>query len=676
MPIALIVDDSLTVRMDLYDALSEAGFTAVLAASLAEARQKLADGRPDVALLDLNLPDGNGLDLLAQLRAEAATADVHVILLASEAEVQDLPRGRELRADAYVGKPYDADEVVALARRATSEVEEPSRHRPLVLVIDDSRTFREALRELLTENGYDVALAASGEEGLASAGTLRPDAAVVDFTLPGIDGGTVVRRLRMDLSLRTIPILLLTAAEGAADELAALEAGADAYARKSDDIDFVMARLAALMRSSAPRLAPLSAPMFAAKRILAVDDSPTYLNALADRLKGEGYEVSTAPSGEEALAFLGRESVDCILLDLVMPGLSGPETCVRIKADPVLRHIPLAILSVADDPAAMTAGLNAGADDYIVKSNDFEVIMGRVRAQLRRKHFEDENRRIRDELMQKELEATEARAAMELAATRERLLADLERKNAELDTALMRAEEATRAKSLFLANMSHELRTPLNAILGYSEMLMEEAEDLGQKTFVPDLKKIHGAGRHLLSLIDDILDLSKIEAGKVELFYEPIAVIDLVEEVQHLVLPLVRQKGNQLAVDPGEGLGLMEADVTKLRQVLFNLLSNASKFTEAGTVTLAVRQVDDSRIVFTVADTGIGMSAEQVGKLFQDFTQADASTTRKYGGTGLGLAISKRFCEMMGGDIEVTSTPGVGSTFTVRLPLRPPANVL
>jgi signal transduction histidine kinase len=368
--------------------------------------------------------------------------------------------------------------------------------------------------------------------------------------------------------------------------------------------------------------------------------------------------------------------VDCILLDLVMPGLSGPETCVRIKADPVLRQIPLAILSVADDPAAMTAGLNAGADDYIVKSNDFGVILGRVRAQLRRKHFEDENRRIRDELMRKELEATEARAAMELAATRERLLADLERKNAELDTALMRAEEATRAKSLFLANMSHELRTPLNAILGYSEMLIEEAEDLNQGTFVPDLKKIHGAGKHLLSLIDDILDLSKIEAGKVELYYEPIAILDLVEEVQQLVLPLVRQKGNTLVLKTDGGCGLMEADVTKLRQVLFNLLSNASKFTEHGTITLEAKLPDAASVCFAVTDTGIGMDAQQLAKLFQDFTQADASTTRKYGGTGLGLAISRRFCEMMGGDVEVTSVPGQGSTFTVRLPLRPPESVL
>jgi signal transduction histidine kinase len=323
----------------------------------------------------------------------------------------------------------------------------------------------------------------------------------------------------------------------------------------------------------------------------------------------------------------------------------------------------------------MTAGLNAGADYYIVKSNDFEVIMGHVRAQLRRKHFEDEHRRGREELMRKELEATEARAAGELAATRERLLADLERKNAELDQALVRAEEATRAKSLFLANMSHELRTPLNALLGYSEMLIEEAQDDGNKHFVEDLKKINGAGKHLLALINDILDLSKIEAGKIDLFYEDVVIPDLIEEIQDLVTPLIAQKGNRLLVELAKDLPLFSTDVTKLRQILFNLLSNAAKFTENGEVALRAVLEPDAHVRFTVSDTGIGMTAEQLGKLFQDFTQADASTTRKYGGTGLGLAISRRFSEMLGGAITVVSEAGQGSAFTLRLPLEPPAEI-
>jgi signal transduction histidine kinase/DNA-binding response OmpR family regulator/HAMP domain-containing protein len=234
-----------------------------------------------------------------------------------------------------------------------------------------------------------------------------------------------------------------------------------------------------------------------------------------------------------------------------------------------------------------------------------------------------------------------------------------------------RLEVANRHKSEFLANMSHELRTPLNAIIGYSEMLEEEAGDLGQEGFVPDLQKIHGAGKHLLSLINNVLDLSKIEAGKMDLYLENFAIASTIQEVVATIKPLVEKNGNTLVVHCADGLGTMRADLTKLRQTLFNLLSNACKFTERGTVTLRAGRESvngDEWISFSVADTGIGMSPEQTGKLFQAFTQADTSTTRRYGGSGLGLAISRKFCQMMGGDISVASTLGQGSTFTARLP--------
>ncbi len=232
--------------------------------------------------------------------------------------------------------------------------------------------------------------------------------------------------------------------------------------------------------------------------------------------------------------------------------------------------------------------------------------------------------------------------------------------------------EASQHKTDFLANMSHELRTPLNAIIGYTEMLSEEAQDSGAEEFLPDLDKIGSAGRHLLDLINNILDLAKIEAGKMDLYLETFDIASAVGEVVGTIKPLVDKKGNALVVELGEGLGEMRADLTKVRQTLFNLLSNASKFTEDGRITLSVVRESDVEptIVFRVADTGIGMSEEAKTKLFQEFSQADASTTRKYGGTGLGLNISLRFCEMMGGDISVESTPGEGSTFTVRLPAR------
>jgi signal transduction histidine kinase len=229
-------------------------------------------------------------------------------------------------------------------------------------------------------------------------------------------------------------------------------------------------------------------------------------------------------------------------------------------------------------------------------------------------------------------------------------------------------EEATRHKSAFLANMSHELRTPLNAIIGYSEMLQEEAEEIGEEAFIPDLQKVNAAGKHLLGLINDILDLSKIEAGRMDLYLEDFEVGHLVRDVEAIVQPLVEKNGNALVVECPDDVGSMHADQTKVRQTLFNLLSNAAKFTDHGTISLRVERESDDWITFAVSDTGIGMTQEQLGRLFEAFSQAEASTRARYGGTGLGLAISRHFCRLMGGDLTVESSYGRGSTFTVRLP--------
>jgi len=233
------------------------------------------------------------------------------------------------------------------------------------------------------------------------------------------------------------------------------------------------------------------------------------------------------------------------------------------------------------------------------------------------------------------------------------------------------AETANDAKSQFLASMSHELRTPLNAIIGYSEMLQEDAADEGHDHYLPDLQKIQGAGRHLLALINDVLDLSKIEAGKMDLFVEGFAPAEVVADVATTVRPLVERNANRLVVECA-ALGEMHSDATRLKQVLLNLLSNASKFTKAGTITLAAARTGADMLEFRVQDTGIGMTPEQLGKLFTAFAQAEASTAAKFGGTGLGLAISRRFCQLMGGDVTVESEAGRGTTFTVRLPARAP----
>ncbi|MBE9123811.1 HAMP domain-containing histidine kinase [Tychonema sp. LEGE 07199] len=262
----------------------------------------------------------------------------------------------------------------------------------------------------------------------------------------------------------------------------------------------------------------------------------------------------------------------------------------------------------------------------------------------------------------------------------------------DLHEAKVAAEAANRSKSAFLANMSHELRTPLNAIINYSEMLQEDAQDSGSEDFLPDLEKIQTAGKHLLDMISDILDISKIEAGHVTLYLENFDVATMIEEVMTTAQPLVEKKGNALALKTQGELGTMYADQPKVRQILLNLLSNAAKFTEKGVITIGVERIKNEKLkqpkkhknkdynsasnyssqvlIFRVSDTGIGMTDEQLEQIFKPFTQADASTTKKYGGTGLGLTISQRLCQILGGEISVESEDGKGSTFIVSLPER------
>jgi signal transduction histidine kinase/CheY-like chemotaxis protein len=244
-------------------------------------------------------------------------------------------------------------------------------------------------------------------------------------------------------------------------------------------------------------------------------------------------------------------------------------------------------------------------------------------------------------------------------------ITELRQHNLELEQARELSEVANRTKSQFLANMSHELRTPLNAIIGYSEILQEDATDGGQEHFITDLKKIEGAGRHLLGLINDILDLSKVEAGKMEVFIEEVDIPSLLEEVGAIIRPLVAKSGNTLELRVAPEVGSIGTDRTKVKQCLLNVLSNANKFTQNGKLTLAIERTDRATVQMTISDTGIGMSPEQLGRLFQAFSQADASTTKKFGGTGLGLAITRHFCRLLGGDISAASRVGEGSTFKI-----------
>ncbi|RFP19550.1 MULTISPECIES: response regulator [unclassified Duganella] len=703
----LIVDDSLTVRADLEDAFEEHQIATIACSTLAEARAVMAAREVGLMILDVMLPDGDGIDLLREVRATDAGATLPVLVLSSEAQVSHRIRGMLTGSNDYVGKPYDRDRLVARAMQLLELAGAPSDAAPLVQVIDDSLTYREQLGALLREQGYQVALAHTGEEGLRAMALRRPAVLVVDRVLPGIDGAGVVRRLRLDPALRTVPCILLTGADEEGAELHALEAGADAFVRKDGDAGMLLARLAAVLRNVDGGGKPM-APQ-AGQRILAVDDSRTYLFELAEVLGDEGYDMILAESGEQALALLKVQKVDCVLLDRLMPGLSGTDTCYRLKGDAATRDIPLIMLTAMEDRAAMIEGLSTGADDYVLKSSDFDVLKARVRAQLRRKQFEDESRRIRAELMGKELEAAEMRAARALAESRAALLTELEQKNHDLEQAVQALEEgqrevaiknreleqANRLKSEFLSNMSHELRTPLNAIIGFSDLMARGVTGELSPKQQTCIGHVLSSGRHLLGLINDILDLSKVEAGKMDLALEPVDANTVLRACLSIVQDSAARRGIGLEFLPCAPLGQVQVDLRKFRQMVYNLLSNAVKFShDGGRVTLSLHRLrraevgygDDgewtSRLLplpdggepdfleVRVRDGGDGIAATDLAALFETFSQLDSSSSRQHEGSGLGLALVSRLAELHGGTVGVTSAPGLGAQFSVWLPLR------
>jgi PAS domain S-box-containing protein len=414
--------------MDLTEAFEGAGFSVTPCTNLQDASDALSKGSFKLIVLDVLLPDGDGVEFLSRLKAEASTGRIPVMLLSTEAQVRDRVRGLKTGADEYVGKPYDSAYVVARGKEliGTGRITYGTNSEPTVLVIDDSATFRSEMQETLETAGYRVITASTGEDGLHAAVNDRPAAIIVDNGLPGIDGTTVIRRIREDAALRRTPCLLLTASEDPAEELRALEGGADGFIRKDQDFSIILARLVAILRSSStPSAFDSRSSFLSPKKILVIDDSATFREELATQLRQEGYDVVLAPSGDEALDLLSVQPVDCVLLDVVMPGLSGYETCRRIKSSPALRDIPLLMLTSLHEREDMIEGINAGADDYIPKSIEFDMVRARVRAALRRKQFEDENRGVREQLLRKELEAAEARAQRELAETRARLLSEL-----------------------------------------------------------------------------------------------------------------------------------------------------------------------------------------------------------------------------------------------------------
>lgn len=647
----LIVDDSLTVRMSLAEALGAAGLETKACASIGEARTAIAEERPGLVVLDVLLPDGDGIDLLREIRDAPATHDLPVLLLSTEAEVANRVRGMRTGANDYVGKPYEPAYLVARVREFLQADRTVSANET-ILVIDDSPTYRGALAETLQDAGFAVLTAASGEEGLRIAAERRPTAIIVDGVLPGVSGAAVIRRIRLDAALRGTPCMLLTGSEDEGAEIRALESGADVFVRKEEDTGIVLARLTAALRSAGTQFDRRSATsLHAPKRILAVDDSETYLQAAAESLRGVGYEMVLARSGEEALDLLAVQPVDCVLLDLLMPGIGGEETCRRIKAVAATRDTPVIMLTGLEDRQAMIHGLSVGADDYIAKSSDFEVLCARVLAQMRRKQFEDENRQIREQLLNKELEAAEARTAREVAEARAALVEELEHKNQELEA--------------FSYSVSHDLRAPLRSIHGFSQALMEDYHDALPDQAQNYLRRVCAAAERMGALIDDLLQLSQV--GRAPMQPEQ---VDLGAIAQAIVGAL-RRDASQRTVDVIIDDDLVaHGDPGLLRALLANLLGNAWKFTantEAARVAFTARR-DGAVTIYTIRDNGAGFDMAYADRLFAPFQRLH--TTAEFPGTGIGLATVQRIVDRHGGRIWAEGEIGKGAAFSWTLGTR------
>jgi len=651
-PTVLIVDDSLTVRMDLGEAFELAGFATMLCSTMAEARSALSTGSFSLIILDVLLPDGDGVDLLREIRQTPATAATLIMLLSSEAEVSDRTRGLKTGADEYIGKPYDQSYVVARALELLRKREPGSgaARSTTVLIIDDSPTFREELKSVLESSGYAVVTAGTGEDGLRTAVDARPAVIVVDGILPGIDGSTVIRRIRADAALRGTPCILLTGSEVRSDELEALDAGADAYVRKEEDTQIILARVTAVLRSAgSPPAVRTTSSLFGPKKILTVDDSLTYLHEVAAQLRQEGYDVIPARSGEEALELLSVQSVDCILLDLVMPGLSGQETCRRIKGSPAWRDIPLIMHTALEEQAAMIEGINAGADDYIAKSSDLDVLCARVRAQLRRKQFEDENRNIREQLLQKEVEVVAANSARELAEIRATFVDELKSKNIELEA--------------FSYSVSHDLRAPLRSIDGFSKLLLDGYADKLDAKGQDFLHLVRESAQRMGELIDDLLLLSRV--GRADLSRDQ---IDLSEIAKGVSEELKKKDPDRHVKWRIEDQLLVEADGGLMRVAFDNLLGNAWKFTSkvsAPQIEVGTDQ-QEGVPVFFVRDNGAGFNMGYAEKLFSPFQRLH--TESEFEGTGIGLATVHRIVDRHGGRIWADSAAGRGATFYFTIP--------
>lgn len=677
----LIVDDSLTVRMDLTDAFDEAGFSALACENVAQAKSTLAATSVGAAILDVNLPDGDGIELLRELRARFG-AGFPVLMLTTEAEASARLTANDVRASEYVGKPYDSTYVIAKVRELL-EADQASSAAPTVLLIDDSLTFREELGAALRRARYRVVTAETGEEGLRLAASKRPAAVVVDGILPGMDGAAVIRRIRLDPALRALPCVLLTGQGSVEAELGALDSGADAFIHKGDDPELMLAKVHAVLRTVGESRVLSGAPA-GRRKILVVDDSATYREELKATLGAQGYDVLTANSGEEALEVLAVQPVDSILLDLMMPGMGGKETCAQIKSSHLVRDIPVIVLTGVDDRASMLECLAIGADDYVEKSSTFEALLARVRAQLRRRQFEEETRSVREQLLRGEIAMAEARAAHELAETRAQLVTELQAKNEDLNAAYQKLQAAqtqlvqsAKMASLgeLVAGVAHEINNPLAFVLTHVNTSRKSLDKIeaelspgGSPAVISHVERARSRMIEIKTGLDRIRDLvlklrtfSRLDEG-----YQKQASIK--ECVESVLTILNHRLGHAISVHTEFGdPDVIECFPSLLNQAIMNIIANAidaMSGQESGTLRIRTGANHDAYAI-VITDNGPGIPPEIRERVLEPFF-----TTKPVGqGTGLGLSITYSIILRHGGTLELGDNEGGGTAATIRIPL-------